>query len=53
MTALAVRPDPILVSFAQQRMWFINRFDPDAPTYNIPVVLKITGALDVPAVPRR
>ena len=50
VTALAVRPDPIPVSFAQQRMWFINRFDPDAPTYNIPVVLKITGALDVPAV---
>ncbi|QHN32050.1 amino acid adenylation domain-containing protein [Gordonia amarae] len=50
VTALAVRPDPIPVSFAQQRMWFINRFDPAAPTYNVPVILRITGPLDVPSV---
>ena len=29
-------PDTIPLSLAQQRMWFLNRFDPDSPAYNIP-----------------
>ncbi|MHC3002885.1 amino acid adenylation domain-containing protein, partial [Gordonia sp. GN26] len=41
------RPDVIPLSFSQQRMWFINQFDPTLPTYNIPVLLRITGHLDV------
>ncbi|WP_143965713.1 non-ribosomal peptide synthetase [Gordonia zhaorongruii] len=44
------RPTMIPLSFAQQRMWFINRFDPTTGMYNIPVVLRITGALDVVAL---
>ncbi|NED68472.1 hypothetical protein G3I15_46840, partial [Streptomyces sp. SID10244] len=32
------------------RMWFINRFDPAAATYNIPIVLHLKGALDVEAL---
>ncbi|MBD0024578.1 non-ribosomal peptide synthetase, partial [Gordonia sp. (in: high G+C Gram-positive bacteria)] len=44
------RPDRIPLSFAQQRMWFLNQFDPTQPTYNIPAVLRINGDLDVDAL---
>ncbi|MCK8612926.1 non-ribosomal peptide synthetase [Gordonia sp. C13] len=44
------RPAVIPLSFSQQRMWFINQFDPTLPTYNIPVLLRITGHLDVQAL---
>ncbi|MBD0022934.1 MAG: amino acid adenylation domain-containing protein [Gordonia sp.] len=44
------RSGPIPLSPAQQRMWFLNRFDPGALTENIPVVLRISGDLDVDAL---
>ncbi|WP_161893845.1 non-ribosomal peptide synthetase [Gordonia spumicola] len=50
VTRAEPRPDRIPLSYAQQRMWFINRFDPSAPTYNVPVVIAIAGALDVDAL---
>ncbi|MDY6811192.1 MAG: amino acid adenylation domain-containing protein, partial [Actinomycetota bacterium] len=50
VTAVSPRPDRIPVSFAQQRMWFINQFDPSASTYNVPLLLRLTGALDVGAL---
>ncbi|GAB17963.1 putative non-ribosomal peptide synthetase, partial [Gordonia effusa NBRC 100432] len=50
VTAISPRPETIPLSFAQQRMWFINQFDTSAPTYNIPIGLRLTGALDVDAV---
>ena len=31
-------------------MWFINQFDPSLPTYNVPAILRLTGALDVDAL---
>ncbi|APE35245.1 hypothetical protein BOX37_16280 [Nocardia mangyaensis] len=40
------RPDRVPLSPAQQRMWFLNRFDTATAAYNIPVVLRLTGALD-------
>ncbi|WYY18776.1 non-ribosomal peptide synthase/polyketide synthase [Gordonia malaquae] len=48
--AVAVRPDVIPLSLAQQRMWFINRFAPESAAYNIPLVLRIRGGLDVDAL---
>ncbi|WP_327151542.1 non-ribosomal peptide synthetase [Nocardia sp. NBC_01329] len=45
-----VRPDPIPLSLAQQRMWFLNRFEPDSAAYNIPVMLRLTGHLDTAAL---
>ncbi|MFI6869120.1 amino acid adenylation domain-containing protein [Nocardia sp. NPDC050406] len=44
--ARADRPDRIPLSPAQQRMWFVNRYDPTSPAYNIPVALRLSGALD-------
>ncbi|WP_157514135.1 non-ribosomal peptide synthetase, partial [Nocardia concava] len=45
-----MRPDLVPLSFAQQRMWFVNRFDPESIAYNIPMVIRLSGALDTAAL---
>ena len=40
------------MSFAQERMWFMNQWEPESPFYNITSVVKITGFLDVSALIR-
>ncbi|WP_240199100.1 MULTISPECIES: non-ribosomal peptide synthase/polyketide synthase, partial [unclassified Gordonia (in: high G+C Gram-positive bacteria)] len=44
------RPARIPLSLAQQRMWFLNRFLPDSGAYNVPMAIRLTGDLDVPAM---
>ncbi len=34
------------LSFAQERLWYIDRLVPGSPAYNIPVALELTGRLD-------
>ncbi|MGB7383177.1 MAG: amino acid adenylation domain-containing protein, partial [Rhodococcus sp. (in: high G+C Gram-positive bacteria)] len=46
----SVRPERIPLSLAQQRMWFLNRFDTESATYNLPIALRLSGVLDVPAL---
>ena len=45
-----VRPSAIPLSPAQSRMWFLNRFEPESSAYNMPVVLRLSGALDESAL---
>ncbi|MFI6775436.1 amino acid adenylation domain-containing protein [Nocardia sp. NPDC050412] len=44
------RPDRIPLSYAQQRMWFLNRFDPTSGVNNIPLAVRLSGVLDVEAL---
>ncbi|MEE2035414.1 non-ribosomal peptide synthetase, partial [Rhodococcus chondri] len=44
------RPEIVPLSLAQQRMWFLNRFDPASGAYNIPLAIRLSGTLDVAAL---
>ncbi|MGE0783502.1 amino acid adenylation domain-containing protein, partial [Mycolicibacterium sp.] len=46
----ADRPEVIPLSFAQNRLWFLNRFENGNATYNMPLCLRVRGALDVEAL---
>ncbi|WP_328489127.1 non-ribosomal peptide synthase/polyketide synthase [Streptomyces zaomyceticus] len=46
LTAAAPRPDRIPLSYAQQRLWFLNRFEGPSAAYNSPVALRMSGSLD-------
>jgi amino acid adenylation domain-containing protein/non-ribosomal peptide synthase protein (TIGR01720 family) len=40
------------LSFAQQRLWFLNNFEPESPEYNIPQAFRIEGDLDAEVMQR-
>ncbi|WP_280398307.1 condensation domain-containing protein, partial [Nocardia carnea] len=44
------RPERLPLSPAQQRMWFLNRFDGQSAVYSVPIAVRLTGALDVDAL---
>ena len=47
-----VRNNRIPLSFAQERLWFINQLQPGGTGYNIPVTLCIVGGLRVEVLER-
>jgi amino acid adenylation domain-containing protein len=44
--------ESIPLSSAQERLWFLDRLQPGSAFYNIPVALRLSGALDVRAMER-
>ncbi|MEW5929719.1 MAG: amino acid adenylation domain-containing protein, partial [Gemmatimonadota bacterium] len=46
----APREGPLPLSFAQQRLWLVDRMEPGSAAYNMPYALRLRGALDVAAL---
>ncbi|HEU0054184.1 MAG TPA: condensation domain-containing protein, partial [Longimicrobium sp.] len=52
----AIRPregrGPAPLSFAQERLWFIDRLEPGSAVYNLPAAWRLEGALDAAVLER-
>lgn len=52
LIACASREGQLPLSFAQQRLWFLEHFVPGRPYYNLPVPVRLRGPLNVAALRR-
>ena len=52
----AIQPVPrdstLPLSFAQQRLWFLDELEPASPAYHVPTAYSLVGRLDVTALER-
>jgi amino acid adenylation domain-containing protein len=44
------RTQPLQLSFAQQRLWFLDRLETPSALYNVPMVLRLRGPLNLRAL---
>jgi amino acid adenylation domain-containing protein len=48
----ASREQPLPLSFAQQRLWFLDQLEPGSISYNSPLAVRLSGTLDTDALAR-
>ena len=41
------RPKLFPLSFAQQRLWFLDKLQPNSAAYNVPTVVRLTGPIEL------
>jgi amino acid adenylation domain-containing protein len=46
----APRDKELTLSFAQQRLWFLDQMDPGNPQYNIPGAIRLKGSGNIPVL---
>jgi len=44
------RDEPLALSFAQQRLWFLDQLEPGRSDYNIPIAVRLEGTLNIAAL---
>jgi len=45
-------PLPLPLSFAQQRLWFLEQIEGDLTVYNMPFAWRLRGTLDIVVLKR-
>ncbi|HEX6501142.1 MAG TPA: amino acid adenylation domain-containing protein [Micromonosporaceae bacterium] len=48
----APRDQPLPLSFVQERIWFLQQFEPGSANYNVPRALRLRGHVDLDTVTR-